>query len=119
MTDDFKDRVKNILNRSTVTFKTDKEQLLAAASVIEKKINDMNKHLEHISDEVHKTNDYWEGKVAVYKRNMFLMEKNVVYNALERLLIYVGVLESIASNYEITEKKNVESAESLPVDVIS
>ena len=111
--------MRNALASGGVEFKVKTEDLLAAASDIAVKVDNMKNRINEISEKTAGTSGYWEGEVAEDRRAAFSVCNNNISEALNRLSLYVETLQEISGNYTTAENENVEMVQALPTDVIS
>ncbi len=114
----FQELLNSMLRGREVEIKVNTDDLNNCAEDIERKVTSARNHINEISSTLRGTATYWEGSTADRALSDFSVQFEDINRQLDAINSYVTVLRKISGKYVETEKRNVESAGSLPVDVI-
>ena len=118
---DFIDLLNNFSNNlagGSVELMVNTNDLVSAASDIEKRVNTILQELSDMISVVNRTGEYWEGSVSELCRSDYQVRNDNITAAFERIRSYVTILQKISETYSSTEEKNVDETNSLPTDII-
>lgn len=109
---------RNNLAGGSVELKVNTNDLINAASDIEKRVNGILQELSDMFSVVNQTGGYWEGTVSEICRNDYQLRNENMTAAFDRIRSYVTILQKISETYTTTEEQNVEDADALPSGII-
>lgn len=101
-----------------VTVRVSTERLAQASGEINKKVSDLRKAFEEMTDAVNRTNGYWVGEAGEAHRAVYRQMQPHQERILNRLSEQVSDLAQIAGIWETAEQEVTEMDLTLPDDVI-
>ena len=104
---------------SSVSIEVQPQQLLSASQKLSAKASAMQYQLQDLSDRVTAMNRYWEGHVYNSRKESFQREFKDMESVIRAMEIYSKKLKCIAENYVRVEDRNNDSADALPMSIIS
>lgn len=104
---------------SSVEVAVQPQQLLNASQKLSSKATSVQYQLNSLSDRVASMNKYWEGNVYGQRKQTFQREFENMESVISSMEIYSQKLKVVSENYIKTEDINNDSAEALPLSIIS
>lgn len=89
-------------------------QLAAQASVVEQRINVLEREFEDMERLLRGTSSYWTGEAGNLHREKYMAYKNFIEEMVRRYREHVADLRQMAGVYETAERLSVTAADSLP-----
>lgn len=93
-------------------------KLKQAALEIEEKLNQLQAAFAGMDEVMERTQGYWLGEAGDTHRKVFWEQQPKREETIKRLQVHIRDLQKMAGIYDTAEQEAVNTAESLPEDVI-
>lgn len=103
---------------SIFTLKVTPEVMKNKADIMEKQVENIEKHWNDIKKTVNNSKFYWEGDASDIHRKYITDIEEEVNDVIKRLKEHPRDLLTMANLYDSTEEKIIQQTTSLPDDVI-
>ena len=101
-----------------IKIKVSTEVLQSKASTVDGLIGKMNRQYDELYRHIKSIAGYWKGEASDKSMERCEEDKTLVTAMLQRLKVYPEDLREMAGIYDAGEKQVIDSASSLPFDVI-
>ncbi len=95
----------------------DTQRLKAKADEISADVENMNKDMSRMINEIIGTSLYWKGDAATSQREKLTQKIEIMTSVIERLRTYSPRILEMAGIYQTTENNNVETAATMKTDI--